>query len=220
MDPNTNPQQSIYPSNAGSLTYTNMDVRGQVTKALASRQKLYLNEPEKKPSAVLLLLYEKDSEYHMMFTVRTSLVEDHKGEISFPGGAFHHGVDLSLMDTAVRESAEEVGVVPDNVHILGELDDMLTRSNYVISPFVGVLKQPQEFNPSAIEVAEILEVPLTALLSPGTPKYGETHPVTHAGRQVPGVYYSYQGYVVWGATARMLQQFLNLCFPSLTLPTK
>ncbi len=210
-------EQDNYPTNISQLLYANIDIVSHVRNVLTARQKSYISDLSKKPSAVLLLLYQKDGEYHVMFTVRTSLVEDHKGEISFPGGAFHDGEDATLQETAIRESFEEIGILPDNVEILGELDDMLTRSNYIISPFVGALKQPQVFNPFEIEVAEILEVPLRVLLSPDNTKYGETHPVTYAGRQVPGVYYHHEGYVVWGATARMLQQFLNICFPHVNI---
>ncbi len=197
--------------------YRGADIVTHIRSALVSRQKSYISDPSKKPSAVLLLLYPKHEEYHVMFTVRTSLVDDHKGEISFPGGAFHDGEDKSLLETAIRESFEEVGVLPENVEILGELDDMLTRSSYIISPFVGTLKQSQSFAPAEAEVAEIVEVPLRVLLSPDTVKYGESQPITYAGRNVPGIYYHHDDYVVWGATARMLTQFLDICFPPLNV---
>lgn len=191
-----------------------MDIHlDNVRKRLAAREKQYLKDPGLKPAAVLLLMYPKADDHCIMFTVRTSLVEDHKGEISFPGGAYHDGEDGSLLETAIRETAEEVGVLPSNVEILGELDDAPTRSNYIISPYVATLKEPQAFKAFEIEVAEILEVPLKVLLAPGTMRYGETQPVKYAGRSIPGLYYYYQGYVIFGVTARMLNQFLEVCFP-------
>ena len=183
----------------------------QVRHALSARQKQVVSGDGLKPAGVLLLLYPQGGEHHVLLTKRTSHVDDHKGEISFPGGAFHPGVDANLQHTALRESAEEVGVITDHVEVLGELDDTPTRSNYLIFPFVGVLRQPQVFVPRPVEVAEILEVPLRVLQDPRTL---HSEPREYAGRLVTDAYYLYQDHVIYGATARILQQFLGLLPPS------
>ncbi len=82
------------------------------------------------PAAILVLVYDRDGEAHVLFTERTHQVEHHKGQISFPGGASDEG-DASLEATALRETAEEIGVEPEAVEIVGQLDEMLTISNFV-----------------------------------------------------------------------------------------
>ncbi|MBI2886216.1 MAG: CoA pyrophosphatase [Chloroflexi bacterium] len=177
---------------------------------LAVREKQTLDGAGLKPSAVLVLVYPRDGQHVVLLTKRTSRVDDHKGEISFPGGAFSPEEDPSLRHTALRESAEEVGLELEYAEVLGELDDTPTRSSYLISPFVGTLLRPQRFKPHPAEVAELLEIPLPMLLDPRTLR---SEPVTYAGREVSGFYYQYQEHVIFGATARILQQFLHLLPP-------
>ena len=194
------------------MKYTTHPIIDHLRVTLAARQKQRLdgttvNGVVLKPAAVLLLLYEREGEHHMLFTKRTSQVEDHKGQISFPGGAYHDGVDLSLQHTALRESEEEVGLRVEHTDILGELDDLRTISDYLVAPFVGVLRQPQAFVLAPAEVAELVEVPLNLLLDPRTLR---SDPVEYAGRLINQPYYYYQGHVIYGATARILAQFLSL----------
>lgn len=179
-----------------------------VRAALAKHQKLHIHDPQLTPAAVLLLLYPKNGEYHVLFTKRTNEVEHHKGQISFPGGAYDEG-DVSLTDTALRESLEEVGLKGEDVDVLGELDDMATFSAFAISPFVGVISYAPNFTPSPREIEEIVEIPLFALLNP-TNFREETR--EYDGRPFPVYYYAYGRHVVWGATARILKQFLDLVF--------
>ena len=183
----------------------------QVRDLLLARKKRAILNPSLKPSAVLLLLYSQANEPHLLLTKRTSLVDDHKGEISFPGGAFHHGEDVDLLGTALRETSEEVGVISEHVVLLGELDDMPTRSDYLISPYVGALTRAQAFVPQPSEVAEVLEIPLKVLMDRKTLR---SEPRQYAGRQVSGFYYLYEENVIWGATARILQQFLSVLPPA------
>lgn len=179
--------------------------------ALATREKLVLDGAGFKPAAVLLLVYPRQGEHVVLLTKRTSLVDDHKGEISFPGGAHHPGEDSSLLHTALRESAEEVGLLTEHTEVLGELDDHATRSQYLISPYVATLRQAQQFQPHPVEVAEILEVPLRVLRDPRTVR---SEPRSYAGRIISDFYYLHQEHVIWGATAAILQQFLQLLPPA------
>ena len=109
------------------------------------------------PAAVMVLLYERDGEEHLLFQVRTHHVEHHKGEISLPGGA-QDPEDGTLLMTALRETEEEIGVAASDIEIYGQLDDTPTRSNFVMSPFVGAITAPgpYPFEFAEIEVAELL----------------------------------------------------------------
>ena len=157
-------------------------------------------------ASVMLLLYPKDGQYHLLLNKRTDLVEHHKGEISFPGGA-QDPEDNSYRDTALRETDEEMGVRPEDVQVLGELDDIPTRSGFLIHPFVGVIPYPYKFTVSTIEVAEVLEVPLPWLLN--------NENVREEARLVDGQLtkshtYRYNNHLVFGATARIIEQLLGL----------
>ena len=120
--------------------------------------------PNRVPAAVLIPLYRKQGQYYILFIKRTEKVKDHKGQISFPGGNYQ-AEDETLLSTALRECAEEVGLGAEGIDILGELDDEVTStSNYIVTPFVGLIPWPCRFQLSDYEVEEIIEVPISALL--------------------------------------------------------
>jgi 8-oxo-dGTP pyrophosphatase MutT (NUDIX family) len=159
-------------------------------------------------AAVLLPLYERDGELHVLFTRRSELVEHHKGQISFPGGA-HDASDRDLQHTATRETWEEIGVDEGHIDLVGQLDEMITVSNFLVRPFVGriTVPGPYPFSHSEIEVAEILEVPL-AHLQDATNTVAELR--EYQGRDVMMYSYAWREHLIWGATARILRQFLEL----------
>jgi len=134
-------------------------------------------------------------------------VKEHKGQISFPGGAYQEG-DGTLVNAALRECAEEIGLMADEVEVLGELDDIVTTaSGYIISPFVGLIPWPQALKVDQREVEEIIEIPLSALLDKGCLR----EEIKIIDGEVATLYfYHYQGRVIWGATARILNQFLDI----------
>jgi len=163
--------------------------------------------PNSRPAAVLLLLEHDRGEDRIVLTVRTDTVEHHKGQISFPGGGVHDA-DADLSVTALRETWEEIGVDPEHVEILGRLDDMVTTSNFLVAPYVGVLTAaPYEFVASELEVAEIIEPPVAHLLDDAT-LVMETRELQGQVRLMPA--YHWEGHRIWGATARMLQELLDL----------
>ncbi len=159
-------------------------------------------------AAVLLPLYLSDDDTHVLFTRRSELVEHHKGQISFPGGAYD-ATDPDLRFTAVRETWEEIGVATDHVEVIGQLDEMITVSNFLVRPFVGRITQPgpYPFAHSEIEVAEILEVPLAHLRDEAN-VVAELR--TYQGREIMAYSYRWRDHLIWGATARILKQFLDL----------
>ena len=178
----------------------------EVRRILSSRTPKTVDAPSLIPAGVLLLVYPKDGEYHIHFNVRTSRVEHHKGEVSFPGGGVNPG-DATPLATALRETHEEVGVLPSHVEVLGTLDQDFTRSGFLVSPFVGTIPDSYPFKPHRAEVAEILEVPVSHLLTPAntTPREQQVgdHLVSYRD-------YHYRGHVIFGLTARILTGFLDL----------
>jgi len=182
-------------------------MKERLRQTLSRRAKLHITDRRRVSSAVLLPLYVKDGEYHLLFIQRTTRVRDHKGQISFPGGAYEQD-DGTLRRTALRETAEEVGVAEGDVEVLGELDDLRTiGSGYVISPFVGVIPWPYDIKVDEWETEEIVEVPLSALLDRNNVR--EDTDILD-GEVVPTYFYHYGGRVIWGATARILNQFLGI----------
>lgn len=182
-------------------------VKEKLRQLLAQRRKQNITDTSWIPSAVLLPIYQKQGQYHILFIKRTETVKYHKGQICFPGGGREEG-DRTLLDTALRESYEEVGLRPQDVEVLGELDDVATMtSNYIVSPFVAMIPWPYQFRMQKEEVEEIIEVPITALLDKGSL---HRHTRYHDGRQVDSNDYHYEGRVIWGATAQILERFLDI----------
>ena len=181
----------------------------RIRKMLSRREKGSIPDKGLTPAAVLIPLYQKEGEYYVLFTKRTEKVEVHKGQLSFPGGAWDKG-DENLLATAFRESFEEIGLRPEDIEILGELDDVETLvSNFVITPFVAAIPYPYEFKISQREVEELVEVPLSVFLD----EHNFSEELLESrGETVVSYSYRYKDHVIWGATARILKQFLDLVF--------
>ncbi|MFC2038974.1 NUDIX hydrolase [Chloroflexota bacterium] len=176
-------------------------------KALFQIRKRSVVGADRTPAAVLLPLFEKDGEFHILFTRRTDTVRDHKGQISFPGGAYEIQ-DITMQDTALREASEEIGLAPESVRILGELDNLPTMtSNYLITPYVGLIPWPYEFKTDPKEVEEVIEIPVPVLQDKSSLRH-ETE--TLDGKLITSYFYNYKGVIIWGATARILTQFLDI----------
>ena len=173
---------------------------------LQNKRKPITDRPDLAPAAVLVPLFQKNQETHILLTKRTDRVEHHKGQISFPGGAFHYE-DLDCLTTALRETEEEIGIEMDAVEILGELDHMVTLSHFRICPYVGIIPYPYPFKLSSFEVERLIELPLDYLLNQAELKEA---PFTYEGQSVVNLFIAYQGDVIWGATARILKNFIDI----------
>ena len=175
---------------------------------LAAHRKQTIVDSSRICSAVLVPLFQDNGEYHIVFIKRTETVKTHKGQISFPGGG-RESCDKDLKDTAIREAVEEIGLRARDIEVIGELDDEITTtSNYIVTPFVAIIPWPYEFKPEKAEVAEIITVPFTALLDEKNIKPAiET---IEGGIVVDSYEYHYKGKIIWGATARILQKFLEI----------
>ena len=174
---------------------------------MARRQKHRIVNANRVPAAVLLPLYRKQGQCHLLFIKRTEKVKEHKGQISFPGGN-REAADGTLLDTALRECAEEIGLRIEDAEVLGELDDEITTtSNYIVSPFVAAIPWPYHFQANEEEVAEIIEVPILALLDKNCLQRNREF---LDGKMTESYTYHYQGRIIWGATARILNRFLDI----------
>jgi 8-oxo-dGTP pyrophosphatase MutT (NUDIX family) len=186
-------------------------IKQRISRILSEREKqtFIFTDTPLTSAAVLLPIYESEGEYYILFTKRTEKLMYHKGQICFPGGGCHQE-DETPLDTALREAFEEVGLRPEDVEVLGELDKMCTAtSSFLITPFVGVIPYPYEFTVSADEIDELIEVPISALLDERN--YYEKLQ-DYQGIPYMGSFFDYEGKVIWGATAKILRQFLDLVF--------
>ena len=185
-------------------------VRDDLRRALAAHGAEPLPE-EYRPSAVLLPVFWAGNECHLVFNKRSQLVEFHKGEICFPGGG-SDPEDVDLAATALRETSEEMGIDPSDVELAGALPATVTRTGFAIQPFVGVIPHPYTYAPSGIEVAEVLEVPFSALLDPANLREEAS---LVAGGLTRGFSFLYGEHLIYGATARIATQFLTTVAPAL-----
>jgi len=182
-------------------------MKEELEQALASRHRVGLSDSRLTEAAVLVPVFCKDGEYHILFTLRSNQVAYHKGQISFPGGGRHKD-DATLMDTALRESWEEIGLETKDVEIVGELDNTPTAtSSYNILPFVAFIPYPYKFTLSHYEISEIFSVPISALLYKANKREEQ---YAFGNRIFEGYSYEYEGKVIWGATAQIVRQFLEV----------
>lgn len=157
-----------------------------------------------RPAAVLIPLTRVDDEWHLLFTRRTDTVEHHKGQVSFPGGA-SDPEDTSPEDTALREAQEEIGLQRGDVRLLGRMGEMLTITNFLVTPVVGVFPWPYTFKVHTVEVARVFTMPLFWLADS---KNRMEFVRRETGRSLIA-YLPYDGELLWGATARMTVEFLR-----------
>jgi len=188
------------------MDYCEKDFIDQIRKMLSSRERKVIDNLSFARAAVLVPLYKKGEDCHLLFTKRTDKVKYHKGEISFPGGVFDEE-DFELEKTALREAFEEVGLKEKDVQIIGVLDDIVTITEFIITPFVGLFPYPYFFKVSEIEIAELIEIPLSFFIK------GDCYSkqvVFRMDREEMVDAFQYKNHIIWGATARILKQFLDL----------
>ena len=159
-------------------------------------------------ASVLVPIFTPRVGPHLLFTRRTEEVLTHKGQISFPGGQQEAG-DGSPLETALRESYEEIGLKPGRVEPVGELDDVLSAvSGFVVSPHVGLIRGPAEdLRPAPTEVRSLLLVPIDTLLDPAVYR---SEARNWMGAEHTIHFYTVGDDVIWGLTALILHQFLAL----------
>src|SRR5215831_3350744 len=176
----------------------------EVRERLAAHERVApAPSPGLRRAAVLVPLFVKDGGLWVLLTRRTESLEHHRGQIAFPGGTAEEE-DASPYDTALRETDEEIGVRPEDVRLLGTLSPIVTVTNFFVRPFVGAIPSPYPFRIAEQEIAELIEVPVAAMLDP---KALETKALP--GRDEPVLFYHHGDHVIWGATARIQKELLD-----------
>jgi len=176
----------------------------EIAARLDARERETVVPPEgRRRAAVLLPLFVRDGALRVLLTRRTDTVEHHRGQISFPGGVEEEDDDTPWA-TAVRETEEELGIAPGDVRLLGPLTPLVTVTDFFVEPFVGAIPYPHVLRPAAAEIAEVIDVPVAALLDPKTLERRLL-----PGRDEPTLFYHHGPHVIWGATARMLKELLD-----------
>lgn len=163
-------------------------------------------KPHGIPSAVLIPLLEENNEVFVVLTKRAEHLRKHAGQISFPGGKVEKS-DKHLIETALRESYEEIGLAPKKVDVLGQLKNYETLTGYNISPIVGFIPDNTAFNIDSNEVAEVFKVPLRFFYQ--SKNYIEV-PVIRKNLAYRVNFISYNNYTIWGATAAILKDLAKL----------
>lgn len=172
-----------------------------------------LPSAEAKPSSVLLLLYPVGDDIYTVFIQRPDYGGVHSGQISLPGGKREQG-DSDLRETALRESHEEVGIIPENIKILGKLSDLyIPPSKFLVSPFLGHTFRRPDFIRDPSEVDEIIEIKIKDLFHERAMQ--EIKHTIGSGIQIKSPAYVVNSYVIWGATAMILSEFKEVIKPFL-----
>ncbi len=188
------------------MKYCEKDFIDGIRNILSTRERRVIEHPPFSHAAVLVPLFKKGEDCHLLFTKRSEEVKYHKGEISFPGGVVDEE-DSELISTALREAFEEIGLKESDVQIIGVLDDIVTITEFIVTPIVGLFPYPYPFKISEVEIAELIEVPLASLLDEEC--FSEREIIREGQKEI--VYaYQYEKHIIWGATARILKQFLDL----------
>lgn len=178
----------------------------EIASRLSARSPRRLRVEQSGRAAVLIPILQSDRESAFLLTERTHKVETHKGQISFPGGV-QDPADESLLQTALRETQEEVGLLPERVFVLGEFDEYFSITGLIVTPYVGWIAGPLELNPNPDEVEEILRVPFHVFQDRRRLRVEKR---MRDGLERKIYFYDYEGKVVWGLTAQIIRDFLLL----------
>jgi 8-oxo-dGTP pyrophosphatase MutT (NUDIX family) len=174
-------------------------------QALSAIAPKILDNPDARSAAVLMPLWEDEGQAQVVFTKRTASLPTHAGQISFPGGASDPD-DPDLAFTALRETCEEIGVCLDSARVVAQLDQVVTITNFLVTPFVGVLQPGVDFTINPDEVERLVVVPLAKVMDRGAYKLTQ---VTWEGMHFQHEALNHNGDIIWGATARILVNLLD-----------
>jgi 8-oxo-dGTP pyrophosphatase MutT (NUDIX family) len=185
-----------------------VDLVPQLARAIEARARRMLAPVGKTRAAVLVPLVPVGDVVHLLYTRRAASLPHHQGQVAFPGGTHDAGRDATVEATALREAHEEIGLRPEDVRVLGVLDDIETMSSrFVITPVVGVTPHPYPWAPCPREVDQIFTVPIETLLRPDAERR-ETWDFD--GRTMPIDHFPVEGNVIWGATHRITRNLLDI----------
>ncbi|MCB2185992.1 MAG: CoA pyrophosphatase [Deltaproteobacteria bacterium] len=203
------PPEPRTPAAGPSFTPRLLAVEHALAQALGQHHPRRIPGTQAKPAAVLMPLRDDGEVVSMIFTKRTATLPDHPGQISFPGGRAET-TDPDLAATALRETHEEIGVAPWEVRLLARQDQVVTVTNYLVTPYLGMVAGEARFHLNTWEVARLVEVPFVKVLDPAA--YQQVV-IDWRGVKLPQTALIQGEDVIWGATHRMLQNFLAALGP-------
>jgi 8-oxo-dGTP pyrophosphatase MutT (NUDIX family) len=166
---------------------------------------------KQRDAAVLIPLVRSNEQWHILFIRRAASEHDrHSGQVAFPGGAVETG-DKTIVDAALRETHEEIGIAANRITVLGELDPYYTVSHFRVTAIPGIVKWPSNLNLEASEVARAFLIPFNWLKDDNnfTMRARTELDIKSARRHPIIVYNEYDGETLWGATARMTMNFIK-----------
>jgi 8-oxo-dGTP pyrophosphatase MutT (NUDIX family) len=176
-----------------------------LSRTLQARSRRVIDPVGFSRAAVLIPLVVTPDGHDLLFTRRTEEVETHKGQVSFPGGMLDGG-DRDVVDAALRETEEEIGLDRRRVKVLGMLDDLTTPSGFLITPVVGIVRAIPPLRPNAAEVAEVFRVPLEFFADA---RNGRKEVRIVRGSPHDVWFYERNGNLIWGATASMVRSLID-----------
>lgn len=183
----------------------------KIAQILNARAPKKLSQGDFKLASVLVPIQERPDGDHLLLTLRAKELNSHGGQVAFPGGRVEPE-DPGPLETALRESWEEIGLEPEQVKILGQLDQTTAAGHYLITPFVGLIPFPYDFHLNQAETSEVFTVPIAALLDPKRARLEER--AFPSVRNEPIYHFQYEHWDIWGATARIIKQLLDLTYDS------
>ena len=186
---------------------------------ITEKIKSYSGTPpvEELRQAAVLIAVTDSQDPELIYTLRSNKVGSHGGEVSFPGGMFEKE-DKDLQNTALRESQEETGLDQSKVNILGPIDTVVSRFNVSVTPYVGIVPDDIELNDNSDEIEACFRVPLSFLLEDKRHRNDE---INRNGDIFFMPAYQYDSYIIWGLTAMITVDFLNIALDAkIDLKTK
>jgi 8-oxo-dGTP pyrophosphatase MutT (NUDIX family) len=197
-------------SGPDSAVELSVDALRARVRVMLRRGRQALMPAERVPAAVLVLFVYRHGMPVLVFAKKTEDVPHHKGQFSFPGGVVQSS-DGSVVETALREAREEIGVEASAVEVLGLFDDIPTTiTNFIITPVLGLARGEPRFQPDGREIERVIEIPLAHLLQPDAFRVEQWE---REGVRRPVLFVSYGDDVVWGTTGRILRELLDALFP-------
>ncbi len=182
-------------------------VADKIASALQLHPPKNLTAHPYRPAAVLVPIQEREDGDHLVLTKRAEGLNHHRGQVAFPGGRVD-AADLDELHAALREAQEEIGIDPAHVRVLGRLDQVTAAYDFVVTPFVGVIPPFYQFRLNPGETDAVFSVPIASLLEPSCVALAD-----HLSSHGEPVYHFYcGGWDIWGATARIIVQFLELVY--------
>lgn len=181
----------------------------RIYQLLQSRTPRTLSGGYFKQAAVLVPIQERKDGDYLILTQRAEGLNHHSGQVAFPGGRVDP-LDRGDLAAALRESHEEIGIDPGHVRVLGQLDQTRAAYNFLVTPFVGLIPWPYEFRLNHAETAAVFSVPIPSLLAPGCFVMEDRY--LDPERRHPVYHFYYDGWDIWGATARIVKQFLEIAY--------